>query len=135
MEQEKIDLERQELLNDYYRYLYGRREVRTRKEFAEKVGVSYHTIGQAFSGGRYLTDALLRRIREAFPSLADMGKDGGQAVESPYTREFVESLQRTNESLARTNEALVAQLEQAQRAGYVSAYAAAPKNAARVDGK
>lgn len=117
-----IDKLRLEKLNAYYRYLYGRHEIQSRKEFAERIGVSYHTIATAFTGGRYLSDKLLARVAYAFPSLDQMGEGDdatqGQAV---YSKEFVESLQRTNESLARANEALIEQLEMAQRSGYVAA--------------
>ena len=117
-----IDKMRLEKLNAYYRYLYGTHEIHDRKEFAERIGVSYHTINTAFMGGRYLSDKLLARIAYAFPSLDHMD-EGDDATQSQgvYSKEFVESLQRTNESLARANEALIEQLEMAQRSGYVAA--------------
>lgn len=117
-----IDKLRLEKLNAYYRYLYGTHEIHDRKEFAERVGVTYHTINAAFMGGRYLSDRLLARIAYAFPSLDHMGEDN-DATQSQgvYSKEFVESLQRTIESLTRVNESLVEQLEMAQRSGYVAA--------------
>lgn len=90
---------RLELLHSYYRYLFGRGEVRSRKELAARTGVAYHTVNQAFHGGRYLTDKLLRRIVAAFPSLQAEGweKDGMVAV--PVS--LLDAMQDTIAKLAR----------------------------------
>ena len=88
-----------ETLNRYWRYLYGRGEVTTRKELAERVGVSEHTICQAFAGGRYLSNKLLPRIVQAFPSLRAIEAQGpGDTVTLP-TEEY-RSLLRTLENLS-----------------------------------
>jgi len=59
---------RLEQLNKIYDLLRFNGVVRTKKEFAEKLGVNYSTISQAFNGSeRYLTDNLfIFRIGTSF---------------------------------------------------------------------
>ena len=93
---------RLEILHSYYRYLFGRGEVRSRKELAARTGVAYHTVNQAFHGGRYLTDKLLRRIVAAFPSLQADGWEEDGMVAVPVS--LLEALQHTIAKLARREE-------------------------------
>lgn len=96
-----------ERLQEYYRFLFGRGEVTSRKDFAAKSGVSYHSMGQAFSGGKYLSTALMNKVRLSFPSLAELEQGPKTPEENVYSREVVERLVATVESQQRTIEMLV----------------------------
>ena len=63
---------KQEILQNVYTKLRFTGAVRSRQDFAEKIGYNYSCTSAAFNGAeRYLTDRFFTRILRAFPQVRD----------------------------------------------------------------
>lgn len=103
---------RKEQLQSLWDALHGGGFVRTKKEMAERLGMTYHSLSAAFSQGEpYVNDKLLGRIRTTFAAeleevrQREMAAAAGASITIPVAT--FASMQETIASQQRTIERLV----------------------------
>ena len=64
-------LERQRRINEVYEYLHNKRNIHTKKEFADAIEYAYPYVSSALNGNeKYLTDKLMKSICNHFPEIS-----------------------------------------------------------------